>query len=196
MRRSSWIGGLALVLSTAIPAIAGPPLTADQGLKLMTQPGSWIEADGAFLPDGTLMAKDVEIYAGGDSVELEEPAIYGSVTQINRAKSTMRVLGYLVTWDGMTTLKDENKRQILSSKIQDGMGVKVQGMLQPNGSFKATKIKVHSGKVKDGKFKAKEKILGPVTVVDGRAGTLRILNTVIKLREDVAMVEALPSPVP
>jgi len=196
MRTSSWIGGLALALSTATVALAGPPLTSDQGLKLMTQPGSWIEADGAYLADGTLMAKDVEIYAGGDTVELEEPAIYGAVTQINRAKSTMRVLGYLVTWDGMTTLKDENKRQILSSKMQDGMGVKVQGTLQPNGSFKATKIKVHAGKVKDGKFKAKEKILGPVTVVDGRAGLLRIMNTAIKLREDVAMIEAVPTPVP
>ncbi len=196
MRTSSWIGGLALVMSTVTVAIAGPPLTSEQGIKLMTQPGSWIEADGAFLADGTLIAKDIEIYAGGDTVELEEPAIYGAVTQINRAKSTMRVLGYHVTWDGLTTLKDENKRQILSSKIQDGMGVKIQGTLQPNGSFKATKIKVHAGKVKNGKFKAKEKILGPVTVIDGRAGLLRILNTPIKLRDDVAMIEAVPAPIP
>jgi hypothetical protein len=188
------VAGLALALGAAPFAAAGPPLTVDQGVKLMSNPGAWIEADGAFLADGTLTAKDVEIYARRDPAELEEPAIYGAVTQINRAKSTMRVLGYLVTWDELTTLKDENKRQILSSKIQDGMGVKIQGTLQPNGTFKATKIKVHAGKTKDGKFKAKEKILGPVTIIDARAGILRIMDTQIKLREDVVMMEAVPDP--
>jgi hypothetical protein len=196
MRTNSLIAGLALVLGAATFAAAGAPLTPDQGIKIMSTPGAWIEADGAILPDGTLMAKDVEIYAVRDPAELEEPAIYGAVAQINRAKSTMRVLGYLVTWDELTTIKDENKRQVLSSKIQDGMGVKIQGTLQPNGSFKATKIKVHAGKVKDGKFKAKEKILGPVTVVDGRAGMLRIMNTPIKLREDAVLAEAVVAPTP
>lgn len=192
MLKTSVTAGLALLLCAAA-AMAGPPLKPDQAFKLMARPGSWIEADGSMQADGTLFAKDVEIYAPGDSAELEEPAIYGAVSDLNRTKSTMRVLGYIVTYDANTTLKDENKRQILSSKIQNGMGVKIQGDMQPNGTFKATKIKVHAGKTKDGKFKAKEKLFGPVTIIDERAGLLRILNTTVKLREDVTLAEVLPS---
>lgn len=193
MSKTIVIAGLALALGAAA-AVAGPPLSQDQAVKLMARPGSWIEADGSLLPDGTLTAKDVEIYAPGDTAELEEPAIYGAVANLNRAKSTLRVLGYTVTWDAQTTLKDENKRQILSSKLQDGMGVKVQGALQPNGTFKATKIKIHAGKNVDGKVKVKEKIFGPVTVLDARGARLRVMNTLVNLREDAALVEFVPTP--
>jgi hypothetical protein len=187
------IAGLALGLG-ATAAVAGPPLARDQAMNLMARPGSWIEADGALLPDGTFAAKDVEIYAPGDTAELEEPAIYGAVANLNRAKSTLRVLGYTVTWDAQTTLKDENKRKVLSSKLQDGMGVKVQGSLQPNGTFKATKIRIHAGKNIGGKVKVKEKVFGPVTVVDARSGRLRIMDTLVNLREDAVLIEAIPQP--
>lgn len=192
MLKTSVTAGLALLLC-ATAAMAGPPLKHDQAFQLMARSGSWIEADGSMQQDGTLIAKDIEIYAPGDTAELEEPAIYGSVNELNRTKSTLRVLGYVVTYDATTTLKDENKRQILSSKIQNGMGVKIQGNLQPNGTFKATKIKVHAGKTKDGKFKAKEKLFGPVTILDERAGLLRILNTTVKMREDVNLAEVVPT---
>ena len=193
MRTNSFIAGLVLVLGAATFA-AGAPLTLEQGIKMMGKPGAWIEADGA-LADGTLMAKEVEIHAKRDPAELEAPAIYGAVTEINRAKSTMRVLGYLVTWDATTTLKGDTKRQIMSiSDLQDGMGVKIEGTLQPNGSFKATKFKLQSGKVRDGKISVKEKILGPVTVVDGRARTLRILNTPIKVLEDAVLEQVVVTP--
>ena len=193
MRTNSFIAGLVLVLGAATFAAAAP-LTLEQGIKMMGKPGAWIEADGA-LADGTLMAKEVEIHAKRDPAELEAPAIYGAVTEINRAKSTMRVLGYLVTWDATTTLKGDTKRQILSiTDLQDGMGVKIEGTLQPSGSFKATKFKLQSGKVRDGKISVKEKILGPVTVVDGRARMLRILNTPIKVLEDAVLEQVAVTP--
>ena len=194
MRTNSFITGLALVLGAATFA-AGAPLTPEQGIKMMSKPGAWIEADGALLADGTLMAKEIEIHPKRDPADLEAPAIYGAVTEINRAKSTMRVLGYLVTWDATTTLKGDTKRQILSiSDLQDGMGVKVEGTLQPSGSFKATKFKLQSGKVRDGKISVKEKILGPVTVVDGAARMLRILNTPIKVLEDAVLEQVVVTP--
>jgi len=193
MRTNSVIAGLVLVLGAA-PFAAGAPLTLEQGIKMMGKPGAWIEADGA-LADGTLMAKEVEIHAKRDPAELEAPAIYGAVTEINRAKSTMRVLGYLVTWDATTTLKGDTKRQILSiSDLQDGMGVKIEGTLQPSGAFKASKFKLQSGKVRDGKISLKEKILGPVTVVDGPARMLRILNTPIKVLEDAVLEQVVATP--
>jgi hypothetical protein len=186
--------GLVLAFG-ATAAHAGPPVTRDQAFKLMARPGSWIEADGTLRPDGTLEAKDLEIVAPGDTAEMEETAIYGAVANLNRAKSTMRVLGYTITWDATTTLKDENKRQVLSSKLEDGMGVKVQGWVQANGSFKATKIKFQGKQLgKDGKPKdVKQKVFGPVTIVDARAGLLRVINTSVVLRENAAFVEVIPA---
>jgi hypothetical protein len=181
-------GGLALWVATA----AAGPVPKDQALQLMMRPGSWIEADGVMQPDGTLLGKDFEVYAASDTAELEEPAIYGAVSNINRAKMTMRVLGYVVVWDAQTTLKDDQKRQILSSKLDDGMGVKVQGMLMPNGTFKASKIKTQAQKVKNGKVKIKEKVFGPVTVLDPRDGAFRVLNTTVSSAPNAAFVEVIP----
>jgi len=195
MFKTHVLAGVAL-LACATTAFAGPPLSRDEALKLLSRPGSWVEADGAMLPDGTLNAKDLEVYAPEDTAETEDAAIYGAVQSLNRAKSSMRVLGYTVTWDTDTTIKDDQKRQVLSSKIEEGLGVKVQGTVQSNGSFKATKIRIVTMKNKDGKLKAKEKIFGPCTVVDAKRGVLRVMNTAVSLREDAAFVMPSPSPTP
>ena len=195
MFKTHVLAGVAL-LACATTAFAGPPLSRDEALKLLSRPGSWVEADGAMLPDGTLNAKDLEVYAPEDTAETEDAAIYGAVQSLNRAKSSMRVLGYTVTWDTDTTIKDDQKRQVLSSKIEEGLGVKVQGTVQSNGSFKATKIRIVSMKNKDGKLKAKEKLFGPCTVVDAKRGVLRVMNTAVSLREDAAFVMPSPSPTP
>ena len=189
MHKTFVIAALAIGLAAAA-ALAGPPVPRDQALKLMARPGSWIQVDGATQPDGSFLAKEVEIYAPGDTANTEEVAIYGAVGDINRTKGSMRVLSYTVTYDASTTLKDENKKRILSSKIQNDMGVKVQGSLQPNSTFKATKIKLQ--KTREGKSKTKESLFGPVSVVDARASLLRILNTSIKLRDDASFVETTP----
>ena len=116
MSKTHGIAVLAL-LAGATAAVVGPPLTRDEALKRMAQPGTWVEADGTLLPDGSLLAKDLEVHTPADTVD-RDLAIYGGVQNLNRAKSTMRVLGYAVSWDETTTLKDENKRKILSSKIE------------------------------------------------------------------------------
>ena len=184
---------LALLLGAG-SALAGRPLTLETAMQLAARPGSWIEADGDLLADGTFQGKDFEVYSRSDSVELEEPALYGAITELNRARSTMRVLGYVVTWDANTTLKDENKRQILSSKLKEGMGVKVQGNLQPNGTFKADKIKLQDSKKADGTVKVKEKILGPVSIQDAATGRMRVLNTTVLPRPNATFVEYISIP--
>jgi hypothetical protein len=124
---------------------------------------------------------------------MEDPAIYGAVENLNRLKSTMKVLSYVVQWDADTTFKDENKRKILSSKLGDGVGVKVQGKLLPNGSFMASKFRLRATETgKDGKVKAKQKVFGPVTVLDARTGKVRVLNTIVTFRDDATFVEATP----
>jgi hypothetical protein len=197
MFRTHGLVALVVALGCASTAIAGPPLTKDQALKLIARPGSWLEADGVLQPDGSLLGKDIEIVAPGDTANQEEPAIYGAVENLNRAKSTMKVLGYVVQWDEKTTFKDENKRKILSSKVVEGSGVKVQGRLQPNGAYLASKFRLHPVEMtKDGKPKYKQKIFGPVTVLDARSGKLRILNTTVTLREDATFMEATPQAPP
>lgn len=195
MFKTHVLAGVAL-LACATAAFAGPPLNRDEALKLLARPGSWVEADGAQLPDGSMSGKDFEVYAPGDTAETEDAAIYGAVQSLNRAKSTMRVLGYTVTWDANTTIKDDQKRTVLSSKIEEGAGVKVQGAVQSNGSFKATKIKLATMKNKDGKLKAKEKVFGPCTVVDAKHGVLRVMNTTVNLREDATFILVVPAPTP
>lgn len=195
MFKTHVLAGVAL-LACATAAFAGPPLNRDEALKLMARPGSWIEADGAMVPDGSLIGKDFEIYAPEDTAETEDAAIYGAVQGLNRAKSTMRVLGYSVNWDANTTIKDDQKRTVLSSKIEEGIGVKVQGSIQSNGSFKATKIKLATMKNKNGKMQAKEKVFGPCTVVDAKHGVLRVLNTTVTLREDATFMLVTPAPTP
>jgi len=194
MRKSLMLAAVALAAGSTV-AVAGPPVPKDKAMQLLARPGSWIEVDGALLPDGTLNGKDIEIIAPGDTANQEDTAVYGAVQSLNRAKSTMRVLGYTVTWDEMTTIKDENKRKVLSSKIEEGMGVKVQGVLQPNGSYKATKIRVHANKDKAGKVKAKEKIFGPLQSLDPRGGKARVLNTPVTFREDATFIEVVPNSV-
>jgi hypothetical protein len=180
---------LALSLALAAPTFAGPPLQVDHALALMSRPGSWIEAAGDLQADGTLLTKEVEIYSEADSAELEEASIYGAVTRLDLKKGAMRVIGYNVSFDGDTTIKDDIKRVIDISRIQEGQGIKVQGRLQSNGRFAATKIKLQGDKT--GKGKVKEKVFGPVRVVDARAGLLRVLNTPVKLRPDATLWEAV-----
>jgi hypothetical protein len=191
-------GIVVLALSAcATAAFAGPPLGRETAMKLLARPGTWLEADGSLMPDGTLSGKDFEIHAAVDTVG-EDRTIYGAIGSINRAQSTMKVLGYVVTWDEKTTIKDENKHQILSSKLQDGIAVKVQGTLLPNGSFKANKFRLTTEKAKGAAVKPKEKVFGPVTVVDAKRGLLRILKTSVSVRDNATFVEWVRSgpPVP
>lgn len=175
-----------LAVALAVPALGSPPLSLDQAMEFMAQPGSWIEAAGDLQPDGTLLAKEVEIYSAADSAETEEAAIYGAAVGVNVAGGSLKVLGYTVLFDAQTTLKDENKQLITSARLRDGIGVKVQGSLKGNGALVATKIKLQG--VKPGKSsQPKEKVFGPVTVLDARSHSLRVMNTPIKLRPDATV---------
>lgn len=175
-----------LMMALAVPALASPPLTLDQAMEFMAQPGSWIEAAGDLQPDGTLLAKEVEIYSASDSADTEEAAVYGAAAGVNLPGGSMKVLGYTVLFDAQTTLKDENKQPIASERLRDGIGVKVQGSVKGNGALAATKIKLQG--VKPGKSsRPKEKVFGPVTVLDARAHSLRVMNTPVKLRPDATV---------
>jgi len=187
--RKTIVTACLVLVAGAGTAFAGRPIQLKEAMQLASRPGSWIEADGDVLPDGSFQGKDFEVYSPGDTLQCDTPAIYGKLTDLNRTKSTLRCLGYFVTWDANTTIKDENKRKILSSKLEEGMGIKIQGTLQPNGSFMASKIKIYSR----GTEKAKEKVFGPVTILDPETGKMRILNTVITVKPNGTFVETPPT---
>ena len=190
MLRTTLLAGLILsALSFSNPASAQPPLAREAAFEMMADPGRWIEVDGKLNADGTFMAKEVEVFSLADSSNMEEPHVYGGIEKLDRRRSTMMILGYRVSWDDETTIKDADKHRILSSKLENGMGLKVQGHLRNNGIFHADKLKLK--RVKEGK-KAKQKLVGPVTVLDARDGWVRILNTDILIRPDAKFVEVMP----
>jgi cytochrome c-type biogenesis protein CcmE len=195
MRKGSCILVLALTSLWAGAVWAGGPLSRPEAMKLLAE-GRWINTDGAMQPDGSYLAKQIMIYSPSDSMNIGELAITGNVANLDRAHSTLTMLTYRVTFDAKTTLKDENKRIIPSSKIQNGMGAKVQGKLLPNGVFHATKIRLQRGKSKAGDLMFKQRLFGPVTVVDPIKGILKVLNTTIKLRDDAQMSEHPPGTKP
>jgi len=193
MLRMTLLAGVLLSsLSLVNTATAQIPLKRDAAFEMMTDPGRWIEVDGSFQKDGTFIAKEVEVIALADTSNMEEPQIYGAIEKIDRRRSTMKVLSYRIAWDQETTIKDASKHRILSSKLENGMGIKVQGHLRNNGVFLANKLKLRRVKMKNGKpAKPKQKLVGPVTVLDAREGWLRILDTDIFVRPDAKFVEVL-----
>lgn len=193
MLRTTLLAGLMLTtLALHDPASAQPPLARETAFEMMAEPGRWVEVNGKLQGDGTFLAKEVEIFSLADTCNMEEPHVYGAIEKLDRRRGTMVVLRYRVSWDEETTIKDANKHRILSSKLENGMGIKVQGFLRNNDVFYAKKLKLKKMKVKDGKRKAKEKLVGPVTVLDARDGWIRILNTDILIRHDAKFVEVLP----
>ena len=141
MRRVSLVLIVVGCMLVAAAASGQQPLARPDAMKLLAEPGRWINTDGALQPDGTYVAKQIMIYAPTDSVNIGERAIIGTISNLNRVKNTLTVLNYRVTFDAKTTLKDEAKQVIPVAKIQDGMGAKVQGQLLPDGTFHATKAR-------------------------------------------------------
>ena len=193
MLRTTLLAGLILsALALNNPASAQPPLDRDVAFEMMADPGRWVEVDGKANGDGTFFGKEVEVFSLADTSNMEEPHVYGAIEKLDRRRSTMTVLGYRVYWDKETTIKDADKHRILSSKLENGMPIKVQGFLRNNGMIYADKLKLKKAKMKNGKIKIKEKLVGPVTVLDAREGWIRILNTDIQVRHDAKFVEVMP----
>lgn len=194
MLRMTLLAGLLLsTLALVGPAAAQAPLKRDAAFEMMAEPGRWIEVDGNFQKDGTYIAKEVEVIALADTSNMEEAQIYGAIEKIDRRRSTMQVLNYRIGWDQETTIKDADKHRILSSKLEDGMAIKIQGHLLGNGMFWASKLKLKKEQIKDGQVaKPKQKLMGPVSILDETGGWVRILNTDILIKPDAKFVEVLP----
>ena len=171
-------------------AWAQRPLTRDEAMELLAAGSRWVELEGDLQPDGTFVAKEIDIVAAEDSLSMLDVVIGGTIATINRRFSKLTVLSYEVTWNETTKIRDADKHQVLSSKLNEGQGIKVKGKLQEDGTFLARSIQLTAGKPRsDGTVKYKQQLRGPATVVDARDGLLRVVKSNVTLRGDCTFFE-------
>lgn len=177
---------IAAFLAAMVPSAAAPqaPLQRAAALELLSASPRWAEVEGKMQADGTFLVKEVDIIAAEDTANMQEVEITGVIRDLDRRRSSLALLNYKVSWNEKTKISDQNKRQILSSKLEPDIGVRVRGQLQADGTFLARKIRLRDGTMKDGEMRYKEQLTGPVDVVDASAGALRILRTKIRLTPD------------
>ena len=181
MRPTSLLLAAFLIAMVPVGAASQAPLQREAALEVLSAASRWAEVEGKMQADGTFLAKEIDIVAAEDSLHMVEPEITGVIRELDRRRSSMTVLNYKIAWNEKTKISDASKHRILSSKLDNEMGAKITGHLQPDGIFQARKIRLREGTLKDGKMKYKEELVGPVEVLDASAGRLRIMRTNIRL---------------
>lgn len=110
--------------------------------------GDYVEAEGCFQPDGSLLAKKVERkrLAGSnpqpnDDREIE---IYGVVQEVDLINSLVVVSGvrFLVDERSEIEYDDDDDRRLTLSALRVGMRVEIEGVLVSAGQFRATEIDI------------------------------------------------------
>jgi uncharacterized protein DUF5666 len=169
-------------------ATAETPLQRPDALKMLSSGSRWAEVEGKLQPDGSFIADDVEIIAAADAANMKEMELTGVTTGVDPAKSSLKLLGYTVKWNDQTKITDEQKQKVQASSLQNGKDLKATGQVQADGTFLARKLRLREATMKDGQVRHKEKITGPVQVVDAGKGTLRILKTTVQLEPNCEFV--------
>ncbi len=101
------------------------------------QVGDMVDVEGSFLPDGQILADEVEIE--GDAV-VEQVEIEGTIQSVGT--DSLVVAGITVVVDSFTIIEDENDNPASFSSLQVGQRVEVKGTPQPDGSILASKIEI------------------------------------------------------
>ena len=169
-------------------ATAETPIQRPEALKMLSSGSRWAEIEGKLQPDGSFIADDVEIIAAEDAANMKEMELTGVTAAVDPAKSSLKLLGYTVKWNDQTKITDEQKQKVQASSLQNGKDLKATGQMQPDGTFLARKLRLREASMKDGQVKHKEKITGPVQVLDAGKGTLRVLKTTVQLEPNCDFV--------
>ncbi|MBI2839908.1 MAG: hypothetical protein HYX75_16460 [Acidobacteria bacterium] len=101
------------------------------------QVGDMVDVEGSFLPDGQILADEVEIE--GEAV-VEQVEIEGTIQSVGT--DSIVVAGITVVVDSFTIIEDENHNPSSFSSLQVGQRVEVKGTPQPDGSILASKIEI------------------------------------------------------
>ncbi len=120
-----------LVSGTAVATDAGTRF--DEGVCVDVQNGTQVEVKGILQPDGSVKATGVKLELD-DDVELD-----GVVASLTGSCPNLRfsVTGTTVTSDASTEFDDG-----ACSDVQDGTQVEVKGSRQPDGTVRATEVKL------------------------------------------------------
>jgi len=171
-----------LIALVASRASAQAPVDRAAALEMLGAANRWAEIEGALQADGSFLAKEVDIVALEDTTHMQEEEISGVIADLDRRRSSMTLLHYKVFWNEQTKISDANKHRILSSKLDNDVGIKATGRMQPDGTFLARKLRLREPTLSGGKPKHKEELVGPVEVLDAGSGLLRIMKTSIRLK--------------
>jgi hypothetical protein len=191
MRPTPILLAAVLIGSTPAAGLADTPLDRAAALELLRAGSRWAEIEGKLQPDGTFVAKDVEIIAAEDTAHMQEIEITGVISALDPSRRSLKLLGYTILWNDQTKITDPQKRRIPSSELHNDKDATAAGKLQPDGSFVARKLHLREVVLRGGKPKQKQELIGPVEVIDAARGTLRVLKTVVHLKPDCEFV-ALP----
>lgn len=101
------------------------------------QVGDMVEVEGSFLPDGQILADEVEIEGEG---VVEQVEIEGTIQSVGT--DSIVVAGITVIVNSFTIIEDENDNPASFSSLEVGQRVEVKGTPQPDGSILASKIEI------------------------------------------------------
>ena len=141
------------------------------------QVGETIDVEGVLLPDGTVLAEEIQV--SDEGVEFT-----GKVESVG--SSQLEVSGVTVVVDASTSIH-RDERHIPLSEVRVGERVEVEGVLQADGTVLAREIEVDDGEVE---FKGKVESVSPPRLRVAGVTVLTDANTRIE-RDDhtIALTE-------
>ena len=105
--------------------------------------GQFVEVEGDLQPDGSVLAKKIELEDDDDDDEVEvEVEFKGLIESIDLAAASMVVDGRLVQTDAATRFEGDDDAPLAISDFSVGQFVEVEGRLQADGSILAKEVEL------------------------------------------------------
>ncbi|MDX2174937.1 MAG: DUF5666 domain-containing protein [Candidatus Sumerlaeia bacterium] len=180
----SWV--IAGVTVTAGPGVeyedaAGNPVAATAFTV-----GIFAEAEGCYQPDGSLLAREIELSdgtpGGGGSTPPSnrcEQEFSGVVNSANETSGTLVLGGRTVATDSRTAFLDDNNQPTTFAAFQPGVFAEAEGCIQGDGSLLARKVKLDDDADPAGTGCGFEHE-GAIGAIDGGARTMTIRGMLVR----------------
>ncbi|MDQ7087986.1 MAG: alginate export family protein, partial [Acidobacteriota bacterium] len=158
-----------------LAALAGGLLPTTPGVERpRLEPGLRVEVKGTFLPDGSLLADEVE---RRDEQDRDEE-LRGNISAIDPDRRTLRLLGFEVLVPDTVPVVDDRRGPARLEDLRPGLRVKVDGMRDERGRFVASKIRIREDQYRE------TKLVGQIESFEAAGGgmaTLRLVGVLVRL---------------
>lgn len=144
--------------------------------------GDRVEVKGRLLPDGSLLADEIELKRETD----DDEELRGLVESVDSATGGLKVLGFAVRTSRETVFIREPDLPARFEDLSPGMRVKVDGHRDPEGRFLAQKVRIRL------KQYAERKIVGAIEAIEADSrefGVLSVLGMRVILGEGTELIE-------